>query len=147
MSSATSFNDVHELLAVTELVDIVTYRFAAELSEVDTGQPLVLKVLTRCADGKLEVRMDASLDDSHGNYALSNSAIFSLPPETDVPQALVQQFAEKVGVLAVYPYIREGVCQLAARLGQPMPVLPLLRAGELKLSSDDGRAPDSEACG
>ena len=52
MSTAVPFNDVRELLEAAELVDIVTYKFAGELSEADVAQPLAMRVLTRCADGE-----------------------------------------------------------------------------------------------
>ncbi|MGV9834309.1 SecB-like chaperone SecBL [Nocardia niigatensis] len=143
MSADRTFLSVQELLEASELVDILTYQLSAELSD-EPATPLSMRVLTRCEGGKLEVRIDAALNDSYGEYTLARSVIFSLPPERDVPQPLVEEFAEKVGVLAAYPYIREGISDLAARLGQPQPVLPLLRAGQVKLARNSHDKDSSE---
>lgn len=36
--------------------------------------------------------------------------------------------------MAIYPYLRANMTQLAAQLGAQKPVLPLLRAGDVSLS-------------
>ncbi|MGW4364493.1 SecB-like chaperone SecBL [Nocardia takedensis] len=137
MTTTEAFADVRDLLDATELDQILTYRVSARMTREDAVSPLEMRVLTRCGDSTIEVRLDAALTDAHGEYEISCSAIFRLTTDRPASDDLVREFAEKVGVLAVYPYVREGISQLARQLGQPRPTLPLLRAGQVDLLHEE----------
>ncbi|QYC54602.1 hypothetical protein PP488_gp44 [Gordonia phage Agueybana] len=71
-----------------------------------------------------------------GRYLADAGAVFTLKSEAQIEEGVQREFAEKVGVMAVYPYLRSTVSQLAASLGLDRPVLPLLRAGAVALTRE-----------
>lgn len=53
---------------------------------------------------------------------------YVLPPELQVEQQDVDAFAEQNGMFNAWPYLRELLANLSAKMGLPLPPLPLLRA-------------------
>jgi hypothetical protein len=88
------------------------------------------------ADTEFEVRIKANVGGNGGRYVADAGAVFTLATTGKIEDGIVREFAEKVGVMAVYPYIRAAVSQTAASLGLDRPVLPLLRAGAVTLTQD-----------
>lgn len=54
-----------------------------------------------------------------------------------MPAAVVAEFIERVGLMAVFPFLREAVFTTASRLGVPPPVVEILRAGEASVEFDE----------
>jgi hypothetical protein len=96
-----------------------------------------LQVLTRVGDGEFEIRCRASVVGHGGQYTADAGAIFEFTTQGKIDDAIAREFAEKVGVMAVYPYLRAVIGQAAASLGLDRPMLPLLRAGAINLANDD----------
>lgn len=141
--------DVRELLHMAELTDIVYFEVCARRAEDDQPEPgFSMNVKTRVEGNTLEVRCRAIAGGDGGEYLTDASAVFTLAEPIDVPAETAREFAEKVGVMAVYPYIRESMTQSGAKLGLNRPVLPLLRAGDVKLDPPEiGEEPDRDESG
>lgn len=132
--------DLKEFLAMGELSDV---RFLAthaevhddpneELDEDTFTQDLLVRIghLT----GALEVRVELKVDAQFASYRVVAATQFHYQPlELEVPEELSRAFAEKVGVMAVYPYLREAINSLSTRHRQPPVTIPLLRLGEVGL--------------
>ncbi|CAH0302439.1 hypothetical protein SRABI91_04595 [Rhodococcoides fascians] len=133
--------DVRELLRASELADIIFYEVSAsrisEESEDTESPTFSMEIMTRTEPQVIEIRCKAHAAGAGGRYVSDASALFSLAKPVDIAEDTVREFAEKVGVMAVYPYIRESITQGGARLGLDRPVLPLLRAGEVKFNASD----------
>lgn len=133
-----AYETVKELLDRSEIADIVIYENCARRTDAeDSG--LELQVLTRINDRTFEIRCRAAVIGHGGQYTADAGAIFEFTTEgtIEIEDALAREFAERVGVMTVYPYLRAVVGQSAASLGLDRPVLPLLRAGAVKLANDN----------
>ncbi|MDZ7929042.1 MAG: hypothetical protein U5N21_02790 [Rhodococcus sp. (in: high G+C Gram-positive bacteria)] len=141
-SEANTVTDVGELLAACELSDIVFYEVSAlRMSETDSEPDkkpgFDMRIMTRIEPQRVEIRCRAQALGAGGQYVTDASSVFTMASPVEVDERVVREFAEKVGVMAVYPYIRESITQGGARLGLDRPILPLLRAGDVHLSADD----------
>lgn len=133
----SAFSDVGELVDNVELDDVVHYRYAAYSNETGSGQPFGMQVFTRSEGDRIEVRLNSRLATDEVEYQVDSSAVYVMAEAREVSETLLREFAERVAVLAVYPYIREGMMQLAGRMNQPRPILPMMRAGRIQLSAQD----------
>ena len=96
--------------------------------------------------GFVEVRVDMTVETAHADYRVTAATQYHYQPvEFQVSEPLGREFAERVGVMAVYPYVREAFASLARRLGQPPVTLPLMRAGELSLGEPTQPVSDANA--
>jgi len=90
-------------------------------------------------------RCGALSDDARGpgyHFFVDLGAVFRFerPSERKRTAYLVNEFMSQVGVMAAFLYLREAVGALASRTGVEIPVLGLLRRGEvqLQLGAGDG---------
>ncbi|QZH66921.1 hypothetical protein [Mycolicibacterium farcinogenes] len=132
----TTFEDVRELLDRSELADVVIYENSSRRVDNSDESEFTLQVLTRLDEQEYEVRCKVSAGGHGGQYVADAGAIFTFESPCMLEEGIARDFAEKVGVMTVYPYLRAAVSQSAAILGLDRPVLPLLRAGAIKLSGD-----------
>lgn len=126
-------NDLRELVDRTEVVDVVFHEVAAKRSVGATDDSLSMEIMARAGDEQIGVRLRAKVTGGGGEYEIDAEGIFALEAEADVEPGTLQEFIERVGVMVVYPYVREAVNDGAARLSLKRPVLKLLRTGDIKL--------------
>lgn len=140
MSEATgetrTYADVHELVAHAELTDVRFYEVAASRTDSEEGR-LSIQVVSRVEPAEIEVRCQAAVDGGGAQYKVDAGAVFTLSPPGAVVPEIVREFTEKVGVMAVYPYVRSAVGNLGAQLGVDQPTLPLLRFGSIRLNGQE----------
>ncbi|MEV0771442.1 hypothetical protein [Nocardia salmonicida] len=136
MSEATgetrTYANVHDLVDHAELVDIRFYEVAASRTDSDESRHSI-QVVSRVELAEIEIRCRAAVDGGGAQYKVDAGAVFTLAPPGAVVPEIVREFTEKVGVMAVYPYVRSAVSNLGAQLGVDRPTLPLLRFGSIRL--------------
>ncbi|WP_345498072.1 hypothetical protein [Nocardia callitridis] len=103
-----------------------------------------LEVITHIELTEIEIRCRTAVEGGGAQYKIDAGAVFSVDPPGIVPPEVVQEFAEKVGVMSVYPYARSAISNLGAQLGVDRPTLPLLRAGGVRLNNHDAVPEESE---
>lgn len=147
MSENRLVEDVHELVQLLELTDCRCYEISGRRREETQGESreglgqslanetVALEVKIGSDDTHLEVRLRGSLDRLDVEITADVSCIFTAGEPFKTSTAVRTEFAEKVGVMAVYPYLREAVSDVALRLGAPVPLLSLLRPGQVKLGA------------
>ncbi|MBM4468150.1 hypothetical protein GS502_01265 [Rhodococcus hoagii] len=136
--SARVVRDARELLQLAELTDIVFHEIHGKrVDNTEDDGAFSLNVMTRSEPQLLEIRCHATASGAGGEYVADVSAVFTLSEPVELSPDVTREFAEKVGVMAVYPYVRESMTQSGAKLGLDRPVLPLLRAGDVKLDTPD----------
>ncbi|AWT53103.1 SecB-like chaperone SecBL [Mycolicibacterium smegmatis] len=140
---APTFEDVQELLNRSELTDVVLYEHAGRRVDDAVDDEFSLQVLTRVGDTEFEIRCKVTAAGHGGQYLADAGAVFTLQSAAKIEEGTAREFAEKVGVMAVYPYLRAAVSQSAASLGLDRPILPLLRAGGVKLTESMDSAEDA----
>jgi|GEM_PF-5496771 len=97
-----------------------------------------MRFTTHLTDDELSVRCRMMACNAYGVFGVDGEVTFSLtapvsPSATDI----VQEFAERIGAFAAYPYLRAAIASLAAQLAVAATPLPLLRAGDISLTTDE----------
>lgn len=133
---ALTYTDVRNLLDQSELADVVLYQISGSRVEEPGEAGYKLQVLTRVEDSEFEIRCQATVVGNGGQYLADAGAVFKFAAVGEIEEGTAREFAEKVGVMTVYPYLRAAVAQTAASLGLDRPVLPLLRAGSVALTKN-----------
>lgn len=135
-------NDARQLLEIAELTDIVFYEVHGRRSpDAADSEPSVRIALKREAQ-TIEVRCRAYVASLGGAYSTDASAVFSLDEDVSISDEAMTEFVEKVGVMTVYPYLREAISQAAAKLGLERPILKLLRPGEVRVTPNEQQDAD-----
>ncbi|MFE3799661.1 hypothetical protein [Nocardia tengchongensis] len=140
MSDTTSethtYADVRDLVDHAELVDVRFYEIAGQRSN-DEEKRFSLQVISRIELDEIEIRCQTAVEGGGAQYKIDVGAVFTVDPPGIVSPEVVQEFAEKVGVMSVYPYARSAINNLGAQLNVERPTLPLLRAGNVRLNKED----------
>ena len=136
---------VVDLLQAAELTGIRTYqvvgvRAAAEEERADdTKQDL--QVMVKGDAGGLETRVLMTVNTPEADLRADVGALYTFRERLSVEKEIVAEFVEKVGVMAVFPFLRESILTTATRLGVAPPVLGLLRAGQFHVTPPDADPP------
>lgn len=131
-------NDARELLALAELTDVRFYEVSATRTGED-NEAHEIQIVFRHEDLELEVRCRGDVRSSGGSYISDVGAVFTLQRPVDAQQHVIEEFVEKVGVMSVYPYLRESISEGAAKLSLNRPFLRLLRAGDVHITRRDSK--------
>ena len=133
---------LQDVVNAGELVDVRILSFSGgladrrdDLEEDDVEQDLQAMVGQR--PGIIEVRVHATIRVRNAEYTVQAATQLHHDSGLEISEDLARDFAERVGVMAIYPYVREAVQSACTRLRQRVVVLPLLRAGELSLASKE----------
>lgn len=84
-----------------------------------------------------ETRAKMIVQTEDADLVAQAGAIFTFTEPLDVAEAVAAEFVEKVGVMAVFPFLREQIYTTASRLGVAPPVIGLLRAGSFRIDPPD----------
>lgn len=141
-SDHAPITDAKELLNVAELDAIRFYEVSAQRREETRDPEVGIDIRLRHAEQEIEVRCAARVTGDEADFRADASALFSLDHPVQVTEAAMAEFVARVGVMTVYPYLREAVHQSASKLGVAQPVMKLLRPGDVKVtvSGDDDSA-------
>ncbi|MBS6345005.1 MAG: hypothetical protein KH404_04620 [Bifidobacterium pseudolongum] len=79
----------------------------------------------------MRLRSDNAFYEVHYSidYALEGCAA------ADVSDELICEFFSRVAFFTIYPYLRASVSQQAARIEEPAPILPIVKAGDVSFNS------------
>lgn len=130
-----------ELVGFAELVDMVFYKVAAERLDIPEREAhpsprQAINVNVWHDDERMEVRCNLEMVHQGGKYDISVAARYKFSEPTLFDAETRDEFIKRVGVMTIYPYLRETVHQSAAKLRMPFPVLGLLKAGEIELAQE-----------
>jgi hypothetical protein len=141
--------DVVELLSYVDLTDIAHYEVSGvrrQSEPEEDFEPGVRdpQVMVRHEGGKLETRVRLAVDTDEARLVADIAAIYTLSEPLEVPDDVIAEFLERVGVMAVYPYLRAAIHGSAAQIGADAPVLGLLRSGSINVQPDEARVSTDE---
>ena len=135
-------DSVVDLLRSSELVGVRTYRVAGSWAEAEAtdrpeGTEQELHVSVRGDATWFETRVAMVVRTPEADFAADVGVRYDYAEPLSVPQEIMSEFVERVGVMAVFPFLRESIFTTATRLGAGTPVIGLLRAGDFHLSPPD----------
>ncbi|MHB1010011.1 MAG: hypothetical protein ACYC1E_12400 [Propionibacteriaceae bacterium] len=131
-----------DLVDGLDVSEIRTYFLQAERGEYDGSGEARISVSARNEGGLLEVRCRLAASTEDCQVVVDRSAVFTLRLRLSIPEAVMGEFVEKVGVMTIYPYLREGAFSLASNLGVAPPVMGLLKAGSIRLMPQSAEESD-----
>lgn len=134
--------DARELLEVAELTGVIVYEIHGRRNDpgevVDDELRQELKVMARGDENRLETRIHMRQHTDDAALLADIGVEYTLSEPCDVSESVLHEFVERVGVMAVFPFLRESLVTTASRLGVNAPVLGLLHAGSFRVDPADG---------
>ncbi len=130
--------NTEELLSLTKLEDISFLELSGRAkqdatdnsdSEENTPVDVPMRVQTRVGEEAFDVRLAVDLDLPSAAITVDVAAKYSLSEPSSIPEPVLKDFVERVAMGHLYPYAREGVAEIAAKLRIPAPVLPMIILG------------------
>lgn len=103
-----------------------------EESEVSPSYALKL----RNENGGIGVRLSTHLELAIGTVDVDVAIDYSLTETVEVPQHVLLEFANEVGVMALIPYVRESIANLSARVFNRAVLMPMIQRGELSFDAE-----------
>lgn len=139
-SASVQIQSVLDLLGVTELVAIHFIEFHAErvgAREVDDDEGFRIQIARDQDDQRLSLSFRLRAAQPQADYIVAVQTVYSLPEACpQVGDDVLNEFTERVAVMAAYPFLRQGIATLAATLEMPVPILGLLRAGSFTFAAE-----------
>ncbi|AQY01623.1 hypothetical protein [Microbacterium foliorum] len=136
---------IEDLVSLISLKEIRFYEVGsrAKAPGDGLGEPpeVSLGYSERTENDELEDRFRFVFETEVADYLVELSAIYGLKEPRTVRQEVRVDFAERIGFMAVFPFVREALINGAARLGKRGPLLDFMRPGDLKIEWN----PQSEA--
>lgn len=126
-------NDYKEIVKACRLTDIKTYVVHGKLTEGQEDMPPELSVTARGESTFVEARCSLRLQTAEAELGIDRAAHFELEEPMDLSEEALRMFIEKVGLLTVFPYLREGITTLAATLGIAAPIIQPVMPGGIRL--------------
>jgi hypothetical protein len=128
---------IEDLVSLISLKEIRFYEVGSRTKALGNGSGETPKVSLgyseRSENEELEDRFRFVFETDVADYLVELSAIYDLKEPRTVPQAIRVDFAERIGFMAVFPFVREALVNGAARLGKTGPLLDFMRPGDLKI--------------
>ena len=98
-------------------------------------------------DGGFRIRVRTEIDTEPGLIVVDAAAEYSLAarPSSDYSAELLVEFANKVAVFALIPYIRQAIADVTQRVFGTSLLMPMIRRGELEfIPVEESPAPQGE---
>ncbi len=126
----------HSALVDMDFYEVSARRHDAVREDVEDAQ-LTIHVQQRVTDTNFGVRVTASMVSPQGEATASVAGEYELLDGISPSRRALQLFADEVGVMTVFPYVREAIATATAKVfGEPVH-LPLIQRGEVVVSKDD----------
>ncbi len=125
-SDPREIQDLVEAVQAFELVEVVAYEHSGKRVPIasdeagGTAPGSELEVMVRHAVGGIETRFRMTAT-APGMELASDVGVVSKAEDCVLAEHLLPDFLEEIGIMAAYPYLREGTSTSAVRLGLPAP--------------------------
>lgn len=140
---ANSITDIHDFVAAVSLDTIVIHEERARLIQWSEEELEAQELPTNSSSmaigtqpARFRYRFRTRHTDEFAEYIADVEAIYSTEEETELDAAVSADFAGRVAFMAAYPFIRASIYNSAARLGQSIPVLGIVRQGEFESGNE-----------
>lgn len=140
---ARTAEDARDVLGHAELTAMRVYELTGRRRDVaETGtQPEVFRVYVHGDNRYIETRARLELLTDEADLTAEVGAVYTFDEDLDIPSHVAAEFIERVGIMTVYPFVREQIFTTATRLGVAPPVLGLLRAGQFTVEAESDARP------
>ncbi|WP_454151645.1 hypothetical protein [Microbacterium lacticum] len=142
-SDGRTIRSAQELLdAGIELIGIQFFELCAKVDEDSESTELpesiepTFSLRLRHEGNEFGIRLASRVYVGLGEVTVDVSANYATPEPVTMDEAVRLEFANRVGIMALIPYLRQAVADLTQRVfGQPI-LVPITRAGDLEFTPD-----------
>ena len=133
----TKVTNAKDLLPLGDLVDVRYVDLSAKTLDEPRGDYEAddvqqdIEVRFGHTERVIEVQVKASVRSRIADYEVTAATQFHVQEGVTFTEEVVAEFAEKVGAMAIYPYLREAVQSLTTRLHEAPITMPLMRQTSL----------------
>ena len=128
-----------DLLDALELETVKYTEIRARLREredqADRETRFSMGVMMQRFEGGFGQRFRMEVDDAEADYLVEVATGYIMQRPVEFSDEIARDFVERVAVMAAFPFLREAVVTMAARLALEVPLLGLLRAGQFTIDS------------
>lgn len=131
--------DAADLVAHSELTEIRIYEIGGRriVGSTDTAEATEdFQVRATGDERHFETRARLTLVTAEAELLADVGGVYSFDEDLKLTQPVAAEFIQRVGIMAIYPFIREQIFASATRLGVPAPVLGMLRAGQFSVETN-----------
>lgn len=143
-------DSIDELVESVELRDVEFYELSARSKagfgdDVGADEDLepVFELRVQHRDQAYRIRLRVSIALTLGDVVADIGAVYELNEEARIPTAIGLEFANRVGVMALLPYVRESVHTLTTKVFGQALLMPVMRAGQLQFEADTSESIDA----
>ena len=144
-----TIDTIEELVRLVSLSEVRPYEFSgratAAPSETDEDPVVAFEYAEGHSNTVLEDRFRFHVTTADAEYLADVAAIYTLEEPAEVPAAVRADFAERIGFMTVFPFLRESLFNSATRLGRRPPLVNLMRPGDFKIAVEPDAVADGEA--
>lgn len=99
-----------------------------------------------CGQDRFAFTASLQLNGEGACYTIAYSAYYRMKDlnESDVDDAVLTEFFNKVAFFLVYPYFRATLTQMAGNMEVPIPVLPVVQQGDAAFSDIEVKRPETK---
>jgi len=145
MTEIRFVDDLAEFVSLVDLTDIAPVEVrAARLTgtvlpseaELEAGN----QIYRRIDDNSVEIRIVSTVVSEEARLTVDVLVRYEKLEPFDCSDLVLQEFTQRIGLLAGYPYVRETIADLSMRLRIPPVTLGIMRSGDIQftpLSSAD----------
>lgn len=142
--SEAEFAELKDLISRSELIDVEFHQCAARRVQWDDEEApepgnvdLALTVQHRAGDDAFGTRVIVGARSEHGRVDVVVAANYELESGTAPGKHLRALFSQEVGIMTLYPYVREAVSTMSAKVFGEALTLPVLPRGGITVDSED----------
>ena len=134
---------VEELVPFLNLVALRQYEISGKRTEATpmeksesadleslTEPQMDVQIMENHNEQHIETRFRATVDNGVGVFLTDIGLLYNFSEPIDLEQVAINNFIERIAIMAAWPFIREGVATTAARMELPVPVLGLMKQGQ-----------------
>jgi len=140
MTTATprQIDTVEDLIEFINLTGVHTYEVSGRRAEpngdADTApEPIALEIREQHDDSRIVARFRATMKAGGCHLVADIGAKYEFSEQLSLSQPAIERFLERVAVMAAWPFIRETLASTAARMEIPVPLLGLIKQGDLHI--------------
>lgn len=89
-----------------------------------------VQIMENHTDQHIEARFRATVDNGVGVFLIDIGLLYNFSEPIDLGRVAINNFIERIAIMAAWPFIREGIATTAARMELPVPVLGLMKQGQ-----------------
>lgn len=134
---------IRELIPAARLTSMDTYELSARraadepaAADLESGS-IEVDVASHIEEAAFGFRITATITMPIGEVIASVAGEYEIANGVTPTRRTVQQFGNEVAIMSIYPYVREAVSSITAKVfGEPL-LMPVVERGQIAVEVDD----------